>query len=168
MVIIKKAIPRKPIFRSEESVVESLGTNVLSDQTSQKFSSSGLTITGTVQTSPEWYESLQKTVVFVVDQRMEQNMPVIEKRIGLLFEKELAEIKKMIKSNDYTSENEIMSKIIEHQNAYLKEHYKGKVVALTFEGRIVGSGNSRIDVLKQIDTMTIPKEQVFIYPVPLL
>ena len=49
---------------------------------SAKFSPSGLIVTGTVQTSPEWYESLQKTVDFIVEQRLQQMLPVLHQIIS--------------------------------------------------------------------------------------
>jgi ribosomal protein S25 len=47
---------------------------------------SGLTVSGTIQTTPEWYESLKQTVEYLVDQRIEQHMEQNTDQLKLLID----------------------------------------------------------------------------------
>ncbi|MGI0056572.1 MAG: DUF5678 domain-containing protein [Nitrosarchaeum sp.] len=63
--------------------------------------------------------------------------------------------------------NKILSEIVEKNHDYLFKNYHGEYVALTFDGSVVAHSESQVDLLDKIYNIAIPKNQIFIYSVPL-
>jgi len=59
--------------------------------TQPKFPHTGLVISGTVQTTPEWYESLRKTVETIIDNRIMQTLPELQQMINNMIDAKLQE-----------------------------------------------------------------------------
>lgn len=55
--------------------------------------------------------------------------------------------------------------IIKQKRKLLESEYKGKAVAITYEGRIVGSADNVIDLLKKLQTIDYPADQIFLHAV---
>ena len=111
-------------------------------------------LTATLVPSTQWYESMQKTINFMVDQRMEEHIKTIKDTIQSSYQK------------SSESEIDIMKVIVGIKRDVLKE-FVGKYVAITYEGEITDSDPLEIELLKRISTKNIPKEQkIFTYLVP--
>ncbi len=55
--------------------------------------------------------------------------------------------------------------IIEQKRQLLASEYNGKAVAMTYEGRIVGSADNMVDLLKRLQTIDYPSDQIFLHVV---
>ena len=96
---------------------------------------------------------------------------------GKLFQKEALEMKKeienmkveleLIKKNQTFDNVELELTVIKELKKYLMEQFRGKFVAVTYDKKIIESANSRNEILESLKKNNIPKEQLFIYGVPL-
>lgn len=131
----------------------------------------GFKFTGLIQTSPEMLGSLRDSVEIIVDQRMEQNILFIENRLNSILENKLKEINRIIQRDASlvcATKSEIMDNILECNHDYLVKNYKGEFVGLTFDGKVIASSSSQVDLLNKIEKLQFPIEQIFVYSVPLL
>lgn len=171
MEIIKPIKKTNPVITANPIIEESAGTGISTAETMPSKLATGFKFTGLIQSTPEMLDSLRDSVEIIVDQRMEQNMRFMEERFISILENKLNEFSRIIPKDTTlvdVTKSEIMNKILERNHDYLVQNYKGKFVGLTFDGKIVVSSPSEFDLLNQIESLEVPKEQIFVYSVPLL
>jgi len=61
----------------------------------------------------------------------------------------------------------IQEGIVTYNRDFLVREYKGNFVAITYEGKVVGSSENKVDLMKKIKYLNVPTDQLFIYAVPL-
>jgi hypothetical protein len=77
-------------------------------------------------------------------------------------------IRKMVHAEPEDVKNILMGETVKRNYEYLVANYRGEYVALTFDGKVAEHSKSQIELLKKIDSLAIPKNQIFVYSVPLL
>ncbi len=80
--------------------------------------------------------------------------------------KELADLRDVQKQGMF-KEGEIENQVIENNRNYLFENYKGQYVGITYDGKIIASSQSKLDVTNEIKKLNVPLDQIFLYEVPL-
>ena len=63
---------------------------------------------------------------------------------------------------------ERMSLVVDSLEPVLREKYRGRFVALTYDGKIIESADSGTGILEKLNECPVPRDQRFIYGVPLL
>lgn len=80
--------------------------------------------------------------------------------------KELADLRDAQKHGMF-KEGEIENQVIENNRNYLFENYRGQYVGITYDGKIIASSQSKLDVTNEIKKLNVPFDQIFLYEVPL-
>lgn len=96
---------------------------------------------------------------------MSQYVDDIEKKY-LKLQSEIDNIKSSTEKTDSIN-FDLQERVIDSNKEYLLHNYKGKFVALSYEGKILDSSENELELIKKIKQLPIPKNQLFIYPVPL-
>ena len=81
-----------------------------------------------------------------------------------IIKNELAEIKKTTHDN---SSLRLKKNIVQGLEQYLYDNYRGSFVAITYDGKVIESAIDRYELHVKLDGNPTPREQLFIYEVPL-
>lgn len=99
----------------------------------------------------------QKMIQFEIGKFQTQNQAI---------SKELADLRDAQKHGMF-KEGEIENQVIKNNHNYLFENYKGQYVGITYDGKIIASSQSKLDVTNEIKKLNVPLDQIFLYEVPL-
>lgn len=92
---------------------------------------------------------------------LEQRFDTLESRMTAL--ERFLESKGIDISMELTSQLRIS--ICEKLSNLLNAKYRGKIVAITYDGKILASANTDIKLMKKLDEMKYPADQIFLHRV---
>lgn len=152
----------KPISSKDVSTLEDI-----IKPTALDVDTSSSTITETVTTKKS-FQLPQEIVTQIVNDSRKLFQFEIEK-LQTQFDaisKEFADLRRTQRQS-MLKEGEIENQVIEKNRSYLFENYKGQCVGITYDGKIIASSQSKLDVTNKIKESNVLLDQIFLYEVPL-